>query len=105
MKFPKATTRDLTVEEIEEYHGKVLSIANGIGPVINITGEDFRKHVRVTRKGDGTFYTGVLIAPIKKNRVLAMITDDGRTWHTSTIQNVEENVIKTKNSTYIVEYV
>jgi hypothetical protein len=102
--FPKATTRDLTPEEVEKYHGQPTMLAGGFGPTINITGEDFHKHVVVTKEGGGKVHSGTLVCPIKVGGVIAMTTDGGRTWTTSAIQSIDRNVIKTRNSTYMVDY-
>ena len=105
VQFPKATTRDLNAEEIEKHHGEPMMIGNSFVGSINITGEDFRKHVVVTKVGEGSIHSGTLISPVKVGKMIAMITDDGHSWHTSTIRGIDGNIIKTKNSNYLVEYV
>jgi len=105
VQFPKSTTRDLTPEEISEYHGNPMMIGDSFAGSINITGEDFHKHVIVTKVGDGTVHSGILISPPKVGKMIAMITDAGCSWHTSTIQSIDDNTIKTKNSTYTLEYI
>jgi len=106
--FPKQTTRDLTTEEVEKYHGQPTMIGGGFGHTINITGEDFHKHVVATKAEDGRVHTGTLVAPIKVGRGMAMVLDDGRTWNTSTVQEIirfgKEIRVKTQNSKYLVEY-
>lgn len=103
VKFPKSTTKELTPEEVEEYHGKPLTLNDGFFQSINIKGENFQKHVVVTKEGSNKVITGTLIAPIK--HVIAMIRDDGRMWTTSKIKQIEGNRIITQNSVYMVEYV
>lgn len=102
VKFPKSTTKELTPEEVEKYDGQLLTLNGEFFPTINISGEDFRKHVVVTKEGSDKVITGTLIAPIK--HVIAMIRDDGRMWTTSKIKQIEGNRIVTKNSVYIVEF-
>ena len=104
VKFPKDMTRELTPEEVEKYHGQPTMLAGGFGPTINITGEDFRKHIVVTKQGGGKVHSGTLVCPIKVGRSIAMITDGGRTWTTSAIQSINGSEVKTKNSVYIVGY-
>ena len=103
VKFPKATTRDLNKKEIEKHHGQPMMMGDAFMGSINITGEDFRKHVVVTKVG-GKIHSGNLISPLKVGKMIAMITDDGYSWHTSTIQSIKGNTFKTLNSTYKVKY-
>lgn len=103
VKFPKNTTRDLTPEEVEKYHGKVVTMGDGFFSAINIKNEDFRKPVTVTKKKDGKVYKGTLVAPIKVGGVIAMFTHNGP-FMSSTIKNIYGNEIETRNSTYIIEY-
>jgi hypothetical protein len=106
--FPKQTTHDLTAEEVEHYHGRPLMIGGGFIGSINITGEDFYKHVVATKEEDGRVHTGTLVAPIKVGHGIVMVLDDERTWQTSTIQEIirfgKEIRVKTQNSKYLVEY-
>ena len=104
VKFPKNTTRDLTPEEVNEYHGAVVSLSGNMG-VINITGENFRRNVILTKKENGKITEGTLIAPLKVGSIVALINySAGTTFHTSGIESINGNEIKTKNSTYIIEY-
>jgi len=102
--FPKATTRDLTAEEIEKYHGQPTMLGGGFGPTINITGEDFYHHVVVTKQCGSKVHSGTLVCPIKVGGVIAIRTDSGGTWTTTAIQSINRNEIKTRNSTYMVDY-
>ena len=84
--------------------GQPTMIAGGFGQTINITGEDFYKHVVMIKEGDSNAHAGTLVAPIKVGRGISVFLDDGRTWNTSTVQSIDGSTIKTKNSTYLVEY-
>ncbi len=103
--FPKKTTRDLNAKEIKEYHGKVTMLGGGFGPVINVTGGNFRQYAVVTRQGDEKIHSGTLIAPVKVGGLIAMVTDDYADWHTSVIQSIRGKKVKTKNSVYEIQYI
>jgi hypothetical protein len=106
VRFPKSTTRNLTPEEVEKYHGLPTFIGDSFGNTINITGEDFHKKVVVTKQSDGKVYDGTLVAPIKVGNIIALMNLESRlTFRTSTIQSINGDEVKTKNSTYIVKYV
>ena len=105
VQFPKTTTRDLNAEEIEKYHGQPTMIGKGFAGTINIIGEDFHKHVVVTKVNGGKVHSGILMSSLKVGRMIAMNTDNGFVWHSSTIQSINGSECKTKNSTYQVEYV
>lgn len=106
VKFPKATTRELTPEEVEKYHGKVTMMSGGFfGPTINLKGEDFYKKVIVTKKSDGKLHKGTLVAPVKVGKVIAMTDTDGRYFISSTIKSITGNEVQTRNSTYTINYV
>lgn len=100
VKFPKDSTRDLTAEEVAKYHGMVITLA-GRPSAINLTGEDFRKPITITRDRDGRVFSGTLVAPIRVGSSLCMITDEGRVITTSTVEEVGGGCIKTKNSVYV----
>jgi hypothetical protein len=101
--FPKATTRPLTEDEVEKYHGKVLGIGSGVAGAINLKGEDFHRKVIVRRKDSDVGYEGTLVAPLKF--AIAMQLNGGRTFCSSPIESIDGNEVKTRNSTYVVEYV
>ena len=104
VKFPKSTTRELTPAEIEEYHGIPIEMS-GMVQFLNLKDEDFDKSVQLT-KHDGKVISGILKSPVKKGSSLYVINpDSGKFYQTSTIQSVEGNVVKTRNSTYTIEYV
>jgi hypothetical protein len=106
VQFPKQTTKELTPGEVEHWHGEITRIGNSFGPTINITGENFNKKVLVTKKETGEFRSGTLIAPVKVGKSIALINlDDGRTFCSTRIESINGNEVKTRNSTYIVEYI
>lgn len=106
VKFPKLTTRDLSPEEIESYHGIPLSINDGVLTFINTKNEKLGKAVRLVKKEDGSVTEGNLMSPIKQGGFLYLINfDTGRTYKTTKIQTINGNEVKTKNSTYTIEYV
>ena len=105
VKFPKSTTRDLTPDEVEKYHGTVTMLGSGFGPTINIKGEDFLKDVLIIKKEDGSVHNGTLIAPLKVGGIIAMIiSGKGTAFHSSKIQSINGNEVKTRNSTYDIQY-
>ena len=112
VKFPKSTTRDLTQEEIDRYHGRIFSINGNLLGALNLKNENFNRPVRVSKKDTDIVYTGNLVAPINLGGQIAMVRDNGKTVTTSRITNITEDtvenntvdVVKTVNSVYIVEY-
>ena len=104
VKFPKRTTRNLTKTEIKRYHGMPLSLGDTI-MFLDIKGENFQKPIRLL-KGDGIeVIEGILMSPIKVGGILYIINHSkGINYRTSTIKNVNGNVVKTKNSTYTLVY-
>lgn len=105
VKFPKATTRELTPEEIEDYHGQPLSIGSGILTFINTKGEELGKYVNVTKKEDGSLHSGCLMSPLKVGGFLYLFNkSNGRNFRTSKIKSINANEIQTQNSTYTIEY-
>jgi hypothetical protein len=99
VKFPKETTRELTNDEIDRYHGSLVNLS-GIPLVINIKDEAFNRHVSVTNKRTGVIRRGVLTAPLKK--CITLVTDSGY-FISSRIKQIDGNEITTQNSIYIVE--
>lgn len=105
VKFPKATTRELTFAEIEKYHGMPLAIGEMLA-FINLTDEKVGRPVKLTKKEDGKTAVGNLMSPLKIGGVLYLIDPaTSRTFKTSTIQSINGNEVKTRNSTYTIEYV
>lgn len=102
VQFPKQTTRELTAEELDRFHGMELAMNGEPMCALNLTGEDFAKRVTVTHTETGRVRKGTLIAPIK--RAIIMATDEGRQFRTSPIERIDGNTVYTKNSVYIVEY-
>ncbi len=110
IQFPKSTTRELTSEEVEKWHGQVTMIGDKFGPIINIKGEDFNKEVLVTKANNEEVYDGTLVAPIKVGGNIALINKlNGQTFCSSKIQSITENgsqlKVKTRNSTYFVKFI
>lgn len=104
VRFPKETTRDLTPEEIEKYHGKPLYMGGSFWYALNLKDEDFIKEAIVTKEGGEKTCRGKLLTPIKPHSKIVMARDDGKLWNTSQILSVEGNKIKTQNSVYYIEY-
>lgn len=101
VQFPKATTRDLTPEEVEHYHGRNVFMGGLVSP-LNLKGEDFRKHVRLYK--DGTkIKEGVLTSPLKLGGQIVL--DYGH-FHSSKIKGMshDKTAIETLNSIYSIEY-
>lgn len=103
VKFPKATTRELTVEEVEKYHGSVVAVGNCC-IVLNLKNDNLSKSIRMTRTNDGMVYEGTLKTPVKVGNVLYVVLDAGKYIKTSTILGIDGNKVNTRNSTYIIEY-
>lgn len=107
VKFPKDTTRELTPEEIEYYHGLPTMLGDAYF-FINIKGEDFTKNACLYKNSNGNnelVFRGTLMCPIKIGSILYFIGNNGGTYSTSRIKKVEGNVVHTKNSIYTLEYV
>lgn len=104
VKFPKETTKELSPQDIEKYHGMSMSLSGGMMPALDLKGENFRKRVRVTKQGTDKIYTGELWAPVKVGGMIALMRDDGRTLQTTKIKNITGDLIETRNSVYRVEY-
>jgi hypothetical protein len=104
VKFPKETTRELTAEEIEKYHGTPWGINGAVTCALNLKGEDFRKHVTLTHKDTNKSYSGELICPIKVGQGIYMVRDDGRCFSSSTVKSITGDLIQTRNSVYIAVY-
>lgn len=104
VEFPKKTTRKLTKDEIEKYHGMPLSMS-GMVSFLNLKNEVFNKRICLTKDGVGTVFDGTLISPVKVGGMLYIINQSsGRTYQTSTIKSINGNSVNTKNSTYTIEY-
>jgi len=104
VKFPKATTRELTFEEIEKYHGMPIAMGSTL-TFINLTDEKVGRPVRLVKKEDGRTATGNLISPLKKGGVVYVVDPATfKTYKTSAVQSINGNEIKTLNSTYTIEY-
>ena len=101
VRFPKETTRDLTPEEIGEWHGKAICLGDFVS-FINITGEELPKRVTVRKVGGGKERAGELRVPLKKGNPIALL-NDREFWRTSVIQEIDGNLVKTKNSVYAVD--
>lgn len=104
VKFPKSSTRDLTEAEVEKYHGTPLVIGSNVVSFINTKNETSDQKVKVVRAEDGMTTTGTLQFSPKKGSVLYVVASDGHNLRTSTIQSISGNVVKTRNSTYTIEY-
>jgi hypothetical protein len=104
VKFPKATTRELTAEEVEKWHGVHMMIGSSYAGALNLKNENFQKRVRVTKKGDTLVREGVLAGPVKVNGIISMFQDDGQTFRTSTIKEIKGIEVQTLNSIYQLEY-
>lgn len=104
VKFPKETTRELTPEEVEEYHGSLYYIGGSLMGAINLKNEDFNSRVCLRKDGTDKVYHGKLVAPVRIGGQIAMFRDDGQTFTTSKIQSIDGNRVTTKNSVYILEY-
>lgn len=104
VRFPKTTTRNLTEDEIEKYHGMQFSIGDTPLPALNLKGEDFYKKVVISKEGTDKVYSGTLLGPIKKGRSIVLMRDDGYTFRSSEIKEVNDNKIQTRNSVYNIQY-
>lgn len=105
VEFPKSTTRELTEEEIEKYHGKPMSINGHFFGAINIKNEVFNKPVKISKKGTDEVFTGLLVVPLKKGGQIICVRDDtGCLFQTSRIQEINGEEIHTKNSVYVLTY-
>lgn len=104
VRYPKNTTRDLTVEEIEKHHGKILTMNGKIFSVVNLKNENFQKKVVLTRERDNKTVKGTLVAPIKIGSGIVLLRDDGKTYVTSAVKSISDDVILTKNSVYCIQY-
>lgn len=101
VKFPKATTRDLTPEEVEYYHGRNITMC-GFVHAINIKNENFRREVKVIKNGT-VVSEGSLTSPLK---IGGQIVINVGHFASSNIlsMNEDKTLIHTRNSTYIIEY-
>lgn len=102
VKFPKTTTRDLTQDEIEKYHGTLYFIGDSLQGIINITGESCDKKAVLSKLDGSKIYRGTLITPIKVGKPIGMITEIGGWMTTSKVTKLDGNKIYTKNSIYIL---
>lgn len=103
VKFPKATTRDLTPDEIEKYHGMAVGVGDMIS-FLNLKNEKFVKSVVLYKEGAAVF-SGKLMCPPKVGKFLYVIDpNSGRHYRTSNIVSIDNNVVKTHNSTYEIQY-
>ena len=99
VKFPKNTTRELTPEELEEWHGAPVELA-GIIHCLNLTGEEYPV-VTVSKKG-GKTYHGRLMAPIKVGKRICVFDDKIGPFITTRVVSITGECIQTKNSVYYV---
>lgn len=104
VQFPKSSTRDLTDVEIEKYHGTPISIGSNVISVLNMKDEKQKVKVKVVRSQDGLTTTGTLGSEPKVGKVLFVLANNGHHLQTSSIQSINGNVVKTRNSTYTIEY-
>jgi hypothetical protein len=104
VKFPKSTTRELTSEEVDKYHGSLIELGGMIHP-INIKGEDFSKNVVVTKNGSNEVYKGTLMSPVKVGHPIYVVQSTGKTFISTKIKEILNNKIFTQNSIYSLEYV
>lgn len=102
VKFPKNTTRELTSEEVEKYHGNLYFIGDSLTGIINLTGEKYDKSVVLSKSDGSKVYKGTLITPIKIGKPIGIITDVGGWIVTSKITKIDGDKIHTKNSIYIL---
>jgi hypothetical protein len=102
VQFPKNTTRELTPEEIEKYHGNLYFVGESLRCIINITGETYDKQVVLSKSDGSKTYTGTLISPLKVGKAMGILTEDGGWVTTSKITKIDGNQIHTKNSVYIL---
>lgn len=104
VKFPKNSTKDLTSDEVEKWHGQPIGMGDSVY-FLNLKDEDFRKEIQLTKENDSVVFNGTLISPVKTGGVLYVINrDTGKFYQTSAIQEIKGNIIKTRNSTYIIRY-
>jgi hypothetical protein len=102
VKFPKDTTKELTSEEIEKYHGSLYFLENSLAGIVNLTGENYNRKAVLSKSDGSKIYRGTLITPIKVGKAIGMITDIGGWIATSKITKIDGDRIYTKNSIYIL---
>jgi hypothetical protein len=102
VKFPKNTTRELTPEEVDKYHGNIYFIGDSLRGIINLTGEKYDRPVVLSKSDGSKVYRGTLITPLKVGKIIGIITDVGGWVTTSKITKIDGDKIHTKNSIYVI---
>jgi len=103
VQFPKSSTRDLTSEEVEKYHGTPLTMCGGVISFINIKNEK-KRSAQIIKNGKVVFKGDITISPKVGSILYGFNSETYKTFRSSCIQNINGNVITTLNSTYTIEY-